>query len=230
MKLKEQIQQNVNTCSAPSQLRITDIRFADIEGGPFENSLIKVYTNQDIVGFGEVRDFGCKEYALQLKSRLINENPCDVGRLFHRIKQFGYHGRQGGGVSGIELALWDIVGKAYSVPVYQLIGGKYRDAVTVYCDTDVYGKHDGKAMGAALKKRMEKGFRFLKMDVGIDLLLDEPGTLCGPQWILDAMREDPDMPLFKRGSHTPEENLKEKAIYDLYNIEHPFTGIRVGRN
>lgn len=82
-------------------------------------------------------------------------------------------------------------------------------------------------MGAALKKRMENGFRFLKMDVGIDLLLDEPGTLCGPQWILDAMREDPDMPLFKRGGHTPEENLKEKAIYDLYNIEHPFTGIHI---
>ena len=46
MELKEQIQQNVNTCSAPSQLKITDIRFTDIEGGPFENSLIKVYTNQ----------------------------------------------------------------------------------------------------------------------------------------------------------------------------------------
>lgn len=227
MELKEQIQQNVNTYSAPSQLKITDIRFTDIEGGPFENSLIKVYTNQGIVGFGEVRDFACKQYALMLKSRLINENPCDVDRLFHRIKQFGYHGRQGGGVSGIEVALWDIVGKAYSVPVYQLIGGKYRDTVTVYCDTDVYGKHDGKAMGAALKKRMEKGFKFLKMDVGIDLLLDEPGTLCAPAWILDAMREDADMPIFKRGGHTVEENLKEKAIYDLYNIEHPFTGIHI---
>ena len=99
--------------------------------------------------------------------------------------------------------------------------------VTDYCDTDVYGKHDGKAMGAALKKRMEKGFKFLKMDVGIDLLLDEPGTLCAPAWILDAMREDADMPVFKRGGHTTEENLKEKAIYDLYNIEHPFTGIHI---
>lgn len=227
MNISETIQTNVNTYSSPSNLRITDIRFADIEGGPFENSLIKVYTNQGIVGFGEVRDFGCKQYALMLKSRLLNENPCDVDRLFHRIKQFGFHARQGGGVSGIELALWDIVGKAYGVPVYQLIGGKYRDTVNVYCDTDVYGKHDGKAMGAALKARMEKGFGLLKMDVGIDLLLDEPGTLCGPRHILDAMREDPDMPIFKRGGRTVEENLKEKAIYDLYNIEHPFTGIHV---
>lgn len=195
MRINETIQEKVNTSSAPSELKITDIRFTDIEGAPFENSLIKVYTNQGIVGFGEVRDFGCKEYALMLKSRLLNENPLDVDRLLHRIRQFGYHARQGGGVSGIELALWDIVGKAYSVPVYQLIGGKYRDSIPVYCDTDVYGKHDGKAMGEALKKRMEKGFKMLKMDVGIDLLLDEPGTLCGPQWLLDAMREDPDLSL-----------------------------------
>lgn len=227
MKISEMIQEKVNTFSSPSNLKITDMRFADIQGSPFENSLVKIYTNQGVVGFGEVRDFGSKQYALMLKSRLINENPCDVDRLFHRIKQFGNHGRQGGGVSGIELALWDIVGKVYSVPVYQLIGGKYRDKINVYCDTDVYGKHSGKEMGEALKKRMEKGFKWLKMDVGIDLLLDEPGTLCGPKWILDAMRNDPDMPVFKRGGISVEENLKEKAIYDLYNIEHPFTGIHI---
>lgn len=211
MNISEQIQENVNTYSAPSELRITDIRFTDIEGSPFENSLIKVYTNQGVVGFGEVRDFACKQYALMFKSRLLNENPCDVDRLLHRIRQFGYHGRQGGGVSGIELALWDIVGKAYGVPVYQLIGGKFRDKINVYCDTDIYGKHSGTEMGMALKRRMEKGYVMLKMDVGIDLLLDEPGTLCGPRTILDAMRADPDMPIFKRGGKTIEENLKEKA-------------------
>lgn len=227
MSIKEMIQEHVNTNSSPSELKITDIRFADIEGGPFENSLIKIYTNQGITGFGEVRDFGCKQYALMLKSRLLYENPCDVDRLFHRIKQFGHHGRQGGGVSGIEVALWDIVGKVYSVPVYQLIGGKYRDKIDVYCDTDVYGKHDGKAMGEALKKRMEKGFKLLKMDVGIDLLLDEPGALCGPAWILDAMRRDADMPKFTRSDGSVEGDLREKGIYDLYNIEHPFTGIQI---
>ena len=227
MSIKEMIQENVNTNSSPSELKITDIRFTDIEGGPFENSLIKVYTNQGIVGFGEVRDFGCKQYALMLKSRFLNENTCDVDRLFHRIKQFGHHGRQGGGVSGIEVALWDIVGKVYSIPIYQLIGGKYRNKIDVYCDTDVYGKHDGKAMGEALKRRMEKGFKLLKMDVGIDLLLDEPGTLCGPKWILEAMRKDADMPKFTRSDGSIEGDLREKGIYDLYNIEHPFTGIQI---
>lgn len=62
---------HVNTFSSPATLRITDIRFTDINGGPFHSSLIKVYTNQGLVGFGEVRDGGDKVYAQMLKGRLL---------------------------------------------------------------------------------------------------------------------------------------------------------------
>jgi L-alanine-DL-glutamate epimerase-like enolase superfamily enzyme len=54
-------------------------------------------------------------------------NPCNVEQIFKRIKQFGFHGRQGGGVCAVEMALWDLTGKAYNTPCYQLLGGKYRD-------------------------------------------------------------------------------------------------------
>ena len=64
---------------------------------------------------------------LILKSRILGENPCNVDRLFRKIKQFGGHARQGGGVSGVEVALWDLAGKAYNVPIYQMLGGKFRD-------------------------------------------------------------------------------------------------------
>jgi len=134
--VSNQIVDRVNTHSRPSQLRITDIRCADIVGAPFTSSLLKIYTNQGIVGLGEVRDGASKTFALMLKSRLLGENPCDVDRLFRRIKQFGGHGRQGGGVSAIEIALWDLAGKAYGVPIYQMLGGKFRDRVRMYCDTD----------------------------------------------------------------------------------------------
>ena len=97
---------------------------------------MKIYTNQGIVGLGEVRDGASKTFALMLKSRLLGENPCDVDRLFRRIKQFGGHGRQGGGVSAVEIALWDLAGKAYGVPIYQMLGGKFRDKVRMYSDTD----------------------------------------------------------------------------------------------
>lgn len=171
---------NINTRSSPSDLRITDIRFADIWGAPMQCVLLKIYTNQGLVGFGEVRDFADKRYAAMLKSRLIGENPCNVDRIFRKIKQFGGQSRLGGGVSGVEVALWDLAGKAYSVPVYQLLGGKFRDQIRLYCDTDVDGKPDGKKMGVALKARRDKGFTMLKMDLGIELLKDVPGALVSP--------------------------------------------------
>ncbi len=176
-----------NTCSNPSQLKITDIRFADIVGAPMHCTLMKIETNQGIVGLGEVRDGATRTYAELLKSRLLGENPCDVDRLFRRIKQFGYHARQGGGVSGVEVALWDLAGKAYGVPVYRMLGGRFRDRIRVYCDTDVGGRDTGITMGNALKLRMERGFTFLKMDLGIGQLRDEPSALC----TLDGSPYDP---------------------------------------
>ena len=59
----------------------------------------------------------------------------------------------------------------------------------VYCETDVDGKHTGHDMGMALKKRIEMGFTFLKMDLGIGLLLDEPGTINAPLGFIDDMKK-----------------------------------------
>ena len=123
--------QKVSRYSAPSDLKITDMRIAWADNVP----IIKIYTNQDIYGLGEVRDGGSPTYALFLKSRMLGKNPCSVEQIFKNLKQFGGHGRQGGGVSGIEIALWDLAGKAYGVPVYQLLGGKYRDKIRMYADT-----------------------------------------------------------------------------------------------
>lgn len=216
----------MNYNSSPSQLKITDIRFTDVDGLPKHCPLIKIYTNQGLIGFGEVRDASSRTYAAMLKSRLIGENPCNIEKLFRRIKQFGYHSRQGGGVSGLEVALWDLAGKAYGVPVYQLLGGKYQDNIRMYCDTDVEGRHGGREMGKALKKRMEMGFTFLKMDLGIGLLLDEPGTLTAPLGFLDEMRAHSSASInAARGSLS----LREAAgkAYEIATTAHPFTGIRI---
>ena len=170
--------QNVNRRSRPSDLKITDLRIAEIVGAPMRVPIIRIDTNQGISGYGEVRDGGSKRYALFLKSRLLGENPCNVERVFKKIKQFGHHGRQGGGVSGVEMALWDLAGKAYGVPVYQMLGGKYRDRVRLYTDTTT--SRDPDEYAGRMKKRLVMGFTFLKMDVGIKLLRDVPGTLTRP--------------------------------------------------
>src|SRR5690606_23054661 len=147
---------NVNRYSSPTDLKITDMRIAEISGVVFRTPIVRIYTNQGIVGHGDVRDGAAKEYALFLKSRLLGENPCNVERLFKKIRQFGHHGRQGGGVSGVEMALWDLAGKAYNVPVYMLLGGKYRDRVRVYCDTTT--SKDPQEFANRMQERVNKGY------------------------------------------------------------------------
>ena len=66
--------------------------------------LIRVDTNQGLVGWGEVRDGSSETYALFLKSRILGENPYNVDKIFRKIKQFGGHARQAGGVCCIQLA------------------------------------------------------------------------------------------------------------------------------
>ncbi len=194
--MSDSVEANVNVNSRPSELAITDMRVVNLRGAPFRSTIIRLDTNQGISGYGEVRDGGSETYALMLKSRLIGENPCNVDKIFRKIKQFGHHARQAGGVCGIEMALMDLAGKAYGVPAYQLAGGKFRDQILCYCDTP--SEKDGKDMGRRLKERMENGFGFLKMDVGIGLLRDTTDTLIAPPNMLRT-----------------------------HEVMHPFTGIQI---
>ena len=187
--------QNVNKASKPSELEIIDLRVATLRGVPFTSPLIRIDTNQGIYGLGEVRDGASKNYALMLKSRLLGENPCNVDKVFRKIKQFGNHARQAGGVCGVEMALWDLAGKAYNVPAYQMLGGKFRDKVRCYADTD--GSSDPKIFASRLKERMDRGYTYLKMDLGVQLVQKTPGTVTSPKEV------------------------------ELRTLEHPFTGIEI---
>lgn len=184
MTEKNEMVDGVNTHSRPSELRITDMRVANFVGLPMDVSIIRIDTNQGISGYGEVRDWASKTYALMLKSRVLGENPCNIDKIFRKIKQFGHHARQAGGVCGIEMALMDLAGKAYGVPAYMLAGGKFRDKVLCYCDTP--SVNDAVEMGNRLKARVERGFKFLKFDVGIDLVAHIPGTISAPPGMIDT--------------------------------------------
>ena len=225
----EQTLAHVNTNSKPSDLRITDMRFVDIVGAPMHCTLLRFETNQGITGYGEVRDGASKLYAQMLKRLLIGENPCNIDKIFRRIKQFGGMSRQAGGVCGVELALWDIAGKAYGIPVYQMLGGKFRDKVRMYCDTDVDGKDTGLNMGDALKKRVEKhGYTMLKMDLGINQLWDVEGGLSAPVGFLDEYHHTAEMAreAKARGDKAAARWWANRS-YDQNNIAHPFTGIHI---
>jgi L-alanine-DL-glutamate epimerase-like enolase superfamily enzyme len=187
-----------------SGLQITDLRVAVVRGAPMTCPLIRIDTNQEgLYGLGEVRDGASKTFALMLKSRLVGEDPRNVDKLFRKIKQFGFHGRQAGGVCAVEMALWDIVGKYYEVPVYQLLGGKFRDRVRVYCDTDM--ARDPGVTGARLKERMAQGYSFLKMDL-----------------TRASIRDDTMETLYGKLTLPPHMNVR-----DVLSTQHMFTGMEM---
>jgi len=177
----------VNTNSSPSTLKITDMRVATVvKPGPSPCPIIRLDTNQGVYGLGEVRDGASTTYALFLKSRIVGENPLQIDKVFRKIKQFGGHARQGGGVCAIEMALWDIAGKVYNAPVYAMVGGgKFRDKVRVYADTTE--SKDPRIYAQRMKERKDgMGLTWLKMDLGVEMVSDTPGTVTGPseltQW------------------------------------------------
>jgi L-alanine-DL-glutamate epimerase-like enolase superfamily enzyme len=171
----------VNTDSAPSTLKITDMRVATVvKPGPSPCPIIRIDTNQGVYGLGEVRDGASATYALFLKSRIVGENPLQLDKIFRKLKQFGGHARQGGGVCAIEMALWDIAGKVYGAPVYAMVGGgEFRNKIRVYADTEE--SKDPKIYGQRMKERKEvMGLTWLKMDLGIEMVSDTPGTVTEP--------------------------------------------------
>ena len=211
----EFISQKLNRSSKPSDLKITDMRIAVLQGVPFGSPIIRIDTNQGLVGWGEVRDGASAKYALMLKSRLLGKNPCNVEQLFKVLKQFGNHGRAAGGVCGVEMALWDLAGKAFNVPVYQMLGGKYRDEIRIYADTPEV-RDAGEFAKKMKAERLDKGFTFLKMDFGIQLLADTPGALVGASvWNV------------RNQWSNSQQNQAKKTVGSYANTKHPFTRIQI---
>jgi len=201
----------VKRFGAPSDLKITDVRYA-VTTVLGRTAMLRIDTNQGIYGLGEVRDGADERYALMLKSRILGLNPCNVEMIFKIIKQFGGPSRQAGGVCGVEMALWDLCGKAYNVPAWQLLGGRYRDKVRLYADTPESNspEEQKKLMNYRIN---DQGYTWLKMDLGIGELKEVPGGLVNSKFWLNEQK-----------------NLQQWGTdnYMAYgNTRHPFTQIQI---
>ena len=207
-----QTTQKVSRYSGPSDLKITDMRYCTttVLG---RTSIIRIDTNQGVYGLGEVRDGADERYALMLKSRIIGDNPCNVEMIFKKIRQFGGQARQAGGVCAVEMALWDICGKAYNVPCWQLLGGRYRDKIRLYADTPEAGspEEQKKLMNYRIN---DQGYTWLKMDLGIGELKGIPGAL-----VNDKFWENTQGNLAQWGD--------QNNYMSYANTLHPFTQIQI---
>jgi len=163
----------VETNSSPFQrpkLKITEVRTAQvIVHGP--QTHIRIYTDQGIYGQGETTDaaIGTASLIHSWRRALIGRDPLNVEAIWERIRTLGiFAGAQGGqyitALSGLEIALWDLAGKALELPVYQLMGGKFRDKVRIYCDSDM-DVPIGEESDRKLPWIKAQGFTAMKIDL-----------------------------------------------------------------
>lgn len=111
-------------------MKITDLKCAVIGTNP----VVRINTDEGIYGYGEAENpkTYLKPFVMHYKQYLLGEDPTNVERVMMKIRRIGGFKPWGAAVSAIEMALWDIAGKAAGVPVYKLLGGKVRDQVRVY--------------------------------------------------------------------------------------------------
>jgi len=158
--------------SRPSDLKISDIKCGYIRGG--HSLFVKIHTNQGIWGCGEGVDATPGTYHLvkMFGQRLKDKNPLNVNRLFEDIRRSGFfEGAQSGMyvavLSAVESALWDLAGKALGLPVYQLLGGKFRDRIRLYMDTALYQSSlpDPQKFAESSLEAVKMGFTAVKFDL-----------------------------------------------------------------
>lgn len=160
--------------SRPSDLKITDIRGATI-ASIYDFPIIKIYTNQGIIGLGEVRDAGWIAQALMLKPYLIGKDPLDIEPILKSIRHLTGPGRYAGGYCAVDMALMDIAGKALGVPCWKLLGEKVRDTVDIYADCPtVLNEENLKLM---MKRRQDMGLKHYKIDLTPPLIKNIPGAI-----------------------------------------------------
>jgi L-alanine-DL-glutamate epimerase-like enolase superfamily enzyme len=175
------------TGSAP--IKITDLKCAIIGRNP----TVRIVTDQGISGYAQAESAKpyLKPMVLFYKRYLIGEDPTDVGRIMLKIRRMGAFKPWGAAISAIEIALWDIAGQAAGLPVYKLLGGKIRDQVRPY------GNSENNAPGltprtpqdyaelSAKMKEAKEGYTLVKQPVGFHntaMMTAIPDSWYGPEW------------------------------------------------
>lgn len=134
---------------------------------------VEILTDEGFCGWGEAVLEGHAAAVLscvqEMKDYLIGQDPARIEDIWSTIYRAGFY--RGGGVlmsaiSGIDQALWDIKGKVFDAPVYQLMGGACRDKMKVY---SWIGGDRPSDVGAAAKEKMDAGFRAVKMNATEEL-------------------------------------------------------------
>jgi gluconate/galactonate dehydratase len=136
-------------------MRISRVVTAVVEAN-FDWTYVRVETDEGVSGLGECFFApGLSAMIREFESILVGEDPRDIDRLYQKMRWASSAGSIAGftyhAISGIEAALWDLKGRALGVPIWQLMGGKFRDRVRIYADC--HAGHTLESLGPLLQRR-----------------------------------------------------------------------------
>lgn len=168
-QLSRALQQTTSPYRRP-KLKITGVKTAEVRVHGHQTH-VRIYTDAGLYGQGEATDaaVGSASLIRSWTRALIGQDPLNIDALWERLRTNGiFAGAQGGqyvaALTGLEIALWDLAGKAVELPVYQLLGGKFRDRIRMYCDSDIRDP-----LSPAAEKKFawirETGFTAMKIDI-----------------------------------------------------------------
>ncbi len=163
-------------------MKITDVQASVIgreepDSGGSVWTFVRIYTDQGIVGTGECNSggpgfsgFATKAAILAMKPLLIGEDPFNINLIYEKLRRRGRYGGSSHAplifaLTGIDNALYDIVGKALNVPIYQLLGGKFRDKLRLYADCHAGETSDPQAYADKALEVVAEGYTAVKFDV-----------------------------------------------------------------
>ena len=155
-------------------MRITEVKAMVLKTGSI---FVRVFTDNGVTGSGECSPMHSRLaqqfVELALRPLLLGEDPREIDRLWHRMfhstYKLGVQGVQPEAIAGVDIALWDILGKAAGLPVSTLLGGRFRDRITMYASIGGGGGITPAQMVERVESFLALGFRAIKirMDWGV---------------------------------------------------------------
>jgi L-alanine-DL-glutamate epimerase-like enolase superfamily enzyme len=154
-------------------VKITSVKTAATTGHCM-HLWVKIETDLGITGLGECVHGGYQAIAIieEFAPKLVGRDPFAVDAIFEDLRRSlvfegGFAGALITALTGIEIALWDLKGRALKTPVYELLGGKFRDKIRVYCDCEVSPGMNMGEVKEVVDTVLEAGFTALKVDLDI---------------------------------------------------------------
>ena len=153
------------------------MKITDVKASPMRPVLVRVYTDEGVMGIGECSPMNATVNAhfvnTALKPLLVGENPLEIDKLWNKMTfrtyKLGVQGVQPEAIAGVDIALWDILGKVTGLPICILLGGCYREKVLMYASIGGGSSMTPGEMAKRVESYLDKGFKAIKirMDWGV---------------------------------------------------------------